>query len=211
MINVLLADDHQIVIEGLEHILREKEDIRVIGTANDGNQVLKILEKEKEVDIAILDIEMPGINGVELSKIIKKEYPGIKIVILSMYNQKKFILELMNLGISGYILKNKSKEQLIHAIHQVQSGSVYFGLEVLNAMSQKIDSPPEEKTQLTIREKEILACIGEGMATKEISSQLNINETTVNTHKRNLLNKLDVPNDKHLVRYAIKHGYSKLN
>ena len=207
MIKILLADDHQMFTQGMSFILNQEENIEIIGTASNGKEVLEILE-DNFVDIAILDIEMPKLDGIETTKIIKSRFPRTKVLIVSMFRKKEFIVNLMSLGVSGYVLKEKSKDQLIHAIYQVYGGNVHFGIEILNELANgKIEEKAEEP-ELTDREKDVLREIGNGNSTKEISQILQIEETTVNTHKRNLRHKLDVPNEKHLVRYAIKHGYS---
>lgn len=211
MINVIVADDHKIVLDGLESVLTEDQGVKVLGVANTGQGVLELLEKVNAIDVVVLDIELGDLDGIEVSRVIRRKYPKIKILILSMYNKKAFTIELMKAGVSGYVLKNKSKEQLIGAIHQVYSENSYFGLEVLEELSRGGGPVVEEETViLTDRESEILALIGEALTAKEISSLLRINETTVNTHKRNLRHKLSVPNEKHLIRYAIKYGYAQV-
>ena len=155
----------------------------------------------------VLDIEMEELDGIETARIIRKKYPNTKILILSMYKHAHFILELMQVGISGYILKNRSKEHLIQAIHQIKSGNTHFGLDVMNALAENRNMPDKDPILLTEREIQVLKLIAEGDAAKIIADKLNIKETTVNTHKRNLRSKLDAPNEKYLVRYAIENGY----
>ena len=210
MINIVLADDHKIMIEGLRSFISHNEDIMVLGTAGNGEELLKLMEKSAKVDVAVLDIEMEKLNGVETTKILQREYPGTKVLILSMHKEKQLIMELMKLGISGYLLKDNSPSQLVHAIHQVHSGHAHFGLNVLNELAKPDEEKEPEPVPLTEREQEVLTLIGMGCTTKEISDKLGILETTVNTHKRNLRHKLDAPNEKHLVRYAIKHGYAEV-
>lgn len=204
MINVLLADDHHMFIDGMKAMLEKEKDIKVVGDASNGDEVLSFLEKNL-VDVVVLDIEMPETNGIETAKIIRKEYPKVKVLILSMYNKKTFILELMKAGAAGYILKDKSKEELIGAIYNVYKGQPHFGLEILSQITLPEPSETNAEVQLSEREIEVLCLIAEGMTTKEVSKKLFISEATVNTHRRNLLQKIEVPNDKFLVRYAIKH------
>lgn len=206
MINVLIADDHQLFLDGLDALLKEHAEISVIGKANNGNEVLSLLEKGLSPDIAILDVEMQPLNGVETAQFLRKSYPKIKILILSMHKDKNYIVRLMNLGVSGYVLKNKSKEQLVHAIRQVAAGSVYFGIDVLEELANPSKEAPAEMPNLTDREVQVLKQIGEGKTTKEIAALLYIQDHTVNTHKRNLRHKLNAPNEKYLVRLAIKFG-----
>ncbi len=208
MINVILADDHQMFIDGMRLLIDQKEDIQIVGEANDGDTVLELLANASQpVDVVVLDIEMPGTNGIEATKIIRSTYEKTKVLILSMYHKKEFIIQLMRNGASGYILKNKSKEELIMAIYNVASGRTHYGLEIMEKAVAVSPNEEEEKVELTEREIEVLQKIAEGYITKEIADQLNISETTVTTHRRNIMAKLEVPNLAHLVRYAIKHEY----
>ncbi|MEM6379044.1 MAG: response regulator transcription factor [Bacteroidota bacterium] len=204
-IKVLLADDQRLFVDGLVAVLEQAKEIEIVGQVYDGEQVLEFLEKQ-EVDIIVLDVEMPNLNGVDAAAIITQKYPKIKILILSMYNDKRFIVNLMRLGVAGYILKNKSKEELVSAIYNVHRGNAHFGLEVLNSIAKTDNRPAKEDVELSDRQKEILIKIAEGNTTKQIADLLHISETTVNTHRRNLLRKLGVPNEKFLVRYAIRKG-----
>ena len=211
MIKVLLADDQQMFLDGMKAFLEQEPEIEIIGMANNGDQVLEILEVRPDIDVVVLDVEMPQKDGIETTHLIKQDrrLEKVKILILTMYNRKDFIVKLMEAGANGYILKNKSKEELVHAIYNIYEGRPHFGLEVLNSATS-ISSKLEKNIELTDRELETLCLIAEGKTTREISSLLFISEPTVNTHRRNLLRKLDFTNDKYLVRYAIKHGYVKL-
>ncbi len=211
MIKVLLADDQTMFLDGLQALLVQEQNIEIVGSVTDGEKVTDFLDKNNEVDVLILDIEMPKRNGIETTKLIRQDHrlKDIKILILTMYNEKNFIVKLIEAGANGYILKNKSKEELVQAIHNVYSGKSHFGLEVLSkATSTK--SELDKAVELTDREHEVLCLIAEGKTTREIAAMLYISEPTVNTHRRNLLRKLEFPNDKYLVRYAIKQGYVKL-
>lgn len=204
-IKVLLADDQRLFVDGLAAVLEKTKTIEVVGQAYDGRQALELM-KQQDVDIIVLDVEMPGLNGVETAEIIIKKYPNTKILILSTHNEKRFIVNLMRLGVAGYILKSKSKEELVSAIYNVYRGNAHFGLEILNSIAKTDNRPTKEGVQLSDRQTEILIKIAEGCTTKQISDHFHISETTVNTHRRNLLRKLGVPNEKYLVRYAIREG-----
>ena len=205
-INVLLADDHKMFLDGMRAVLDADSVIHIVGEALNGIQVLEFLEKgEQQVDVLVLDVEMPEMDGVQVAKEIVKRFPHVKVLIVSMYKRKNYIVNLMRVGVSGYILKNKSKKELVGAIKNVYDNIPHFGLEILGTVSSR-DEYDEPETPLTERESEVLCKIAEAMTTKQIAAELNISEATVNTHRRNLLLKLDKPNDKHLVRYAIKIG-----
>ena len=138
----------------------------------------------------MLDIEMPKLDGIETTQVIKKTYPETKILTLTMYNKKPFILKLVERGVHGYILKNRSKEELVKAIHHIHRGNTYFGIDVTATLTSSSASI-QEKVHLTQREIEVLCCIADGLTSKEIAAKLFIEATTVNTHRRNLLQKFD--------------------
>lgn len=208
-VKVIIADDHQIVIDGLKSLLVQEENIEVVGQALNGKEVLTILEK-KEVDIVVLDIEMPLLSGIETTKIIKEKYPNIKVLILSMYNTEKFVHNVIEIGADGYILKNKGKEELVLAIKYISEGDEFFGREVEKTfrMSQKKKNDEAKNVKLTKREIDVLKLIAIGNTTPIISEKLFIAHSTVETHRRNLIEKTAVEGgSKGLVRYALENGY----
>ena len=209
MTTVLLADDHQMFIDGMKVYLEKYDHIKVVGEANSGSEVLDFLETTF-VDVVVLDVEMPDMDGIETTKYIKKKFPKTNVLILSMYDKKEFIIKLMRYGASGYILKNKSKEELLTAINNVSAGRTHYGLEIMNHAIAVSTIDEDDEAQLTEREIEVLQKIAEGFSSKEAADLLNISETTVSTHRRNIMAKLEIPNATHLVRYAIKHGYVEL-
>ncbi len=208
-IKVIIADDHQIVIDGLKSILVQEKNIEVIGEALNGKDALSILEKE-DVDVAILDIEMPLLSGIEVTKIIKEDFPNVKVLILSMYNTEKFVHNVIEIGADGYILKNKGKEELALAIKYIMEGDEYFGREVEKTFraSQKRKNNESKNVKLTKREIEVLKLIAQGNTTPKISDKLCIAHSTVETHRRNLIEKTGVEGgSKGLVRYALENSY----
>jgi len=209
MIKVLLADDHQMFIDGMRAFLEAHDDIEIVGEALNGVAVLDFLEKEA-VDIVVLDITMPELDGLETTKIIRKKFKNTKVLILTMYDNKEFIIKLMRYGASGYILKNKTKEELFMAIHNVAAGRTHYGLEIMEHAVSVSNIDEDEEVNLTEREIEVMKKVAEGASSKEAAVILGISETTVNTHRRNIMSKLDLPSATHLVRYAIKHGYVHL-
>ncbi len=211
MIHVILADDHQIVLDGLMSILEQEKDICSVGEALNGKQLLDLLEK-KQANVAVIDIDMPLMNGIETTKEIKALYPEMKVLILSMYNDNEYIRRLIEVGASGYILKNKGKEELVNAIRKIAAGGQYLGEAVVKTLMddiQKIKKPNDNKIPLTKREKEVLVLIANGNSTPQIADKLFIAPSTVETHRRNLIDKLGVANSKELIKYAFENGYIK--
>jgi two-component system nitrate/nitrite response regulator NarL len=209
MINIVIADDHRIMLDGLRALIEKEEGITIIGEALSGDEILAIL-KYQVPDIVVMDIEMPKLNGIETSKLIKANYPDTKIIVLTLYKNPGIILQMLNIGISGYIIKEKGSEELITAIYAVASGKDYFDNEVKTIIIDTLKNPIKNNTPLlTKREIQVLGLIGTGLSTKEIAESLIIAESTVETHRRNLLEKLNIPNSKLLIKYAIENGYLK--
>lgn len=210
-IKVLLADDHKMFLDGMRLYLEGNEDIEIVGEASNGNQVIEQLENvQGAIDIVVLDIDMPELDGLDTCKYICKKYPKTKVLILSMYDNKEFIIKLIKYGASGYILKNKTKEELLTAIKNVIDGRAHYGLEIMKHAIAVSATDKNEEIKLTDREVDVLKQVAEGASSKEAAENLGISETTVNTHRRNIMAKLELPSATHLVRYAIKHGYVKL-
>lgn len=210
-INIIIADDHQIVLDGIQSFLEKEKEIEVAAVFKDGAEVIDYL-RDHTADVAVLDIRMPQMDGLDTARYILKNHPKIKILLLTMHDDSKFILQAMRLGIHGYVLKDKSKEALVGAIHCVYRGSKYYSLDLQDKLvdpSLLNDDKPEQ-VRLTDREIEVLTLTGEALSAKEIASRLDITENTVNVHWRNLREKLKLTNDKALVRYAIKNGYTEL-
>ncbi|NOU17739.1 MAG: response regulator transcription factor [Bacteroidales bacterium] len=210
MINVIIADDHQIVLDGLKSLLEREKDICPVGEALNGFELLALLEN-KQVDVAVIDIDMPRMNGIETTKEIKKRYPEVRVLILSMYNDNEYIRQLIEIGASGYILKNKGKEELVNAIRKIAAGGDYLGDAIIKTLMDEMKKPKkslnDNKIPLTKREIEVLKLIAQGCTTPQIADKLCIAHSTVETHRRNLIDKLGVANSKELIRYAIENGY----
>lgn len=211
MINLLIADDHQVVIDGLRSLLSLEADFNVVGEALNGKMVLEAL-KDQKVDVVLLDINMPVMDGIETAKFMRVHYPDVKILILTMYNKPEFIRNILEAGASGYVLKNAGKEELIDAIRKVEKGEEYFSISVTKTMMESFRSGSDSnKVELTKRERGVLTLIAEGDKTSEIAEKLLISTHTVDTHRYNLLSKLNIKNTAGLVRYAIKNGFTKPN
>jgi DNA-binding NarL/FixJ family response regulator len=207
-INLLIADDHTMFLQGIVSLLEQEAEINIVGKANNGIEALNIIKKET-VDLIILDISMPEMNGIELSKILKKEYPEIKILVVSTHSNVKIISRLIRIGVDGYLLKNAEKSELLEAIHSIIKGDSYFSEETEEkylANQVKIEKQVSTLTELSSREKEILVLIANEYNTAEIAEKTFISLNTVNTHRRNLLSKLNAKNTAGLVKYAVENG-----
>ncbi|GJM35495.1 MAG: DNA-binding response regulator [Saprospiraceae bacterium] len=210
MINVLIADDHQLVIDGIKLMLSDESGLICAGEANDGVQALALL-KEKPFDLVILDINMPVLNGVETCKQIHRDYPDVKILALSMLKEASLIKLMLKNGAHGYLLKNAGKDEVLEAIRAVLAGKKYFSEEVSDIiMASLAGSNPKTKTspfpKISRREKQVLQLIVEEYTTAEIAEKLFISFGTVETHRRNLLIKLGARNTAGLVRTSLEYG-----
>lgn len=203
-INVLLTDDHQLIIDGLKSLLKDQEDINVSAEANNGREALRILSF-LPIDVVLMDIDMPVMNGIETLKEIKKHYPHVKVIILSMHNEAGMIKSLIDLGANGYLLKSCTQDEVVSAIRKVAAGQSCFSTDVTMALLNP--THPEQKAEiLTERETEILKLIAAGFSNKEVGDKLFISHRTVDTHRTNLMKKLSVNNIAGLISYAIKNG-----
>jgi len=204
-INVLLTDDHQIIIDGLKSLLKNQEEINVAAEANNGREALHILDLIS-IDVLLMDIDMPVMNGIDTLKEIRRQNSKVKVVILSMHNEAGMIKSLIELGANGYLLKSCSQDELIDAIKKVAAGQSYFSSDVTLALLKPSANQGQSNDLLTEREAEILKLIASGFSNKEIGDQLFISHRTVDTHRTNLMKKLDVSNIAGLISYAIRNG-----
>ena len=206
-INVLITDDHQLVREGIRLMVDGKEDITVIGEAANGQEALDFIG-DKEADIVLLDLNMPVMNGIDACKAIKKKYPGIKVIILSMISESKIVQNLMKYGANGYLLKNSGQDEILEAIQKVYAGENHFDQEIIDIIlnpSTSVQVKDENlHPSLSRREKEILQLIIEEHTTSEIAEKLFISFGTVESHRRNMISKLGVRNTAGLVSAAYK-------
>ena len=203
MIRVFITDDHPVVIEGIHSLLKNEKDIEWAGQAMNARSCLGFFVNNT-VDVVLMDISMPGMDGVELCAVMKEKYPGIMVLGLSTFNQGLYIKKMMENGASGYILKNASKEELIRAIHVVQEGKIFFSSEVGEALEAYQKSSMNDLPALTAREKEILELIAEGYTNPQIAEKIFLSPFTVDSHRKNLLAKLGVKNTASLIRLAVE-------
>jgi DNA-binding NarL/FixJ family response regulator len=209
MIKLIIADDHQMFIDGVKALLAAEPDISVVAEALNGAALLSLL-KEVSADIILLDVNMPEMDGIEATRQIRLLYPEIRIIMLTMYNNEEFIFSLMNAGASGYMLKNTGRKELLEAIQTVYNGKLFYSKEVADTILQSIPKKPEqqklESAQLTEREKEVLKLIAQEFTTQEIADKLFISPNTVETHRKNLMSKLNARNIAGLVKFALQTG-----
>jgi len=203
MIRVFIVDDHPVVIEGIHSLLMNEKDIAWVGQAMNAASCLGFFVNNI-ADVVLMDISMPGMDGVELCAVMKNKYPGIFILGLSTFNQGLYIKKMMENGASGYILKNSSKEELVKAIHTVHEGGIFFSGEAGQALAEYQKSSKTELPVLTPREKEILELIAEGYTNPQIAEKIFLSQFTVDSHRKNLLAKLNVKNTASLIRLAVE-------
>jgi len=203
MIRVFIVDDHPVVIEGIHALLQNEKNIVWVGQAMNAQSCLGFFINNM-ADVVLMDISMPGMEGVELCAVMKEKYPGIMILGLSSFNQGLYIKKMVENGASGYILKNSSKEELIQAIHAVHEGHIFFSGEVGMALQEYQKSSRAELPLLTSREKEILGLIAEGYTNPQIAEKIFLSPFTVDSHRKNLLAKLAVKNTASLIRLAVE-------
>ena len=211
-IRILIVDDHQLILDGLKVLIKDVPEFIFAGEATSGIEALK-LARSSQFDIVLMDIEMDGINGIETTRLLLEEYPTAKILALTMYNEKGMINKALEAGASGYVLKNVNKEELIEAIKKVVSGENYFSSEVITTLlekkSTKIITNKEipDLDKLTKREVEVLKLVAQGLSNREAGEKLFISPRTVDTHRTNIMEKLQIKNIAGLIRYAIEHNY----
>ncbi|MBK9108066.1 MAG: response regulator transcription factor [Saprospiraceae bacterium] len=209
MLHVAIADDHAMFVDGIESILRNEESIKLVDRCFDGQSVFVMLKKRK-IDVLLLDINLPDISGIEVAKRLHTEHPNVKIIALSMYNEESIVSEMLKNGAQGYILKNTGREELILAIKTVSEGTTYFSKDVTETIMGSLTKKPNTKKsyilqpKLSIREKQILALIVKEYTNPEIAERLFISLKTVETHRGNLISKLNVRNTAGLVRAALE-------
>jgi DNA-binding NarL/FixJ family response regulator len=201
-IKVFIVDDHYMVIEGIRSLLQNEKGIEWTGHATNAASCLSFL-KHQQPDVILMDISIPDMSGIDLCKEVKQNYPGVFIIGLSTFNEQVFIQKMMENGASGYVLKNASRKEIIEAIQTVIKGKTFLG----DGVSETLNRPDDKGIVLTRREKEVLVLIAEGLTNNEIGSKLFISPSTVDTHRNNLLTKLDAKNTASLIRIAAQKKF----
>jgi len=213
-VKVALADDHQIVREGLRGILEREPDVQVIGEANDGRSLLE-LAQERSPDVVVMDVAMPGLNGVEATRLLRSETPGVHVVALSAYADKRYVLAMLEAGAQGFVVKAGAAEELLRAIRSVVRGQSYLSPRVAGSVIETCVGRlfPEGSTAYSIlgaREREVVQLLAEGKTSKEIGSRLHVSVKTVDAHRRNIMRKLDLHSVAELTKYAVREGLTSL-
>jgi two-component system nitrate/nitrite response regulator NarL len=201
MITLVIAEDHQALIDGMRSFLEREEDIFVMGEANDGETLIELV-RAKRPQIVITDIRMPKCDGIKATKIIKQEFPNTQIIAFSMFDQNEAVEQMKQAGASGYIMKNSSLQKVLEAIRMVSKNKPYFDNNI-----SSLKTITKEEIILSKREKGILQLIGEGKSSQEIADILNIGKSTVDTHRKNILQKINLHGKKDLVHFALERKY----
>jgi two-component system, NarL family, response regulator NreC len=214
-IRILLADDHRIMRDGLRSLLEKQPDIEVAGEADCGRSAVR-LARELSVDMVIMDIGMPDLNGIDASREIIASVPGIKVIALSIHSDKVFVGEMLKAGASAYLLKHCAFEELAQAIRVVNSGQFYLSPQITGLMIQEYlrqisNGNSSVFTVLTVREREVLQLLVEGKSSRQIASSLNISLKTVETRRQQIMSKLNIHNLADLIKQAIREGLTSLD
>jgi DNA-binding NarL/FixJ family response regulator len=203
---IVLADDHVMFRQGIKQIVREIEGLEVIGEADDGLELLQLLQKLRP-DLIILDISMPNLRGLEAAREIKRLYPKSKVLLLTMHKRKEFVRQGLAHGVDGFLLKEDADIELLRAIRTIEQGEKYFS-PLLSATLADLALEKEKPSLLSIREKEVLKLLAEGKNNREIAELLHISMYTVRRHRSNIMKKLGIKSLAHLLKYALSQGYT---
>jgi DNA-binding NarL/FixJ family response regulator len=209
-LTVLLADDHRIVRQGLRAILQTEPDIRLVDEAADGPETLRLVER-RQPDVLVLDLMLPGLNGLEVAREVRRRSARTAVVVLSMHDDTAYVAEAVRAGVAAYVLKEASADELVEAIREAAAGRHYFSPRVAEAArlapaSRAEPTKGDPYQMLTLREREVLQLTAEGHSSAEIARRLFISPRTVESHRANILRKLTLRNQKELIRYAVGKG-----
>ena len=215
-ISVLLVDDHTVVRQGLRALLKAEEDMEVIGEAENGRQAV-MLAKKTPPDVVVMDVAMPMLNGLEATRQILRGAPGTKVLVLTSYGDDECVQQLMQAGATGYLIKQTAANDLLKAIREVQRGNAFFSPSIAKRLRDQCreafsnGQPVKKSTELTSRESEVLQLIAEGFSNKQIAAELEISIKTVEKHRQQVMNKLNIHDVAGLTRYAISKGLVERN
>lgn len=205
-IRVVMVDDHQVVLDGFIARLEQEPDIEVVATASNGFEAIEVV-KYHQPDVVLMDVSMPIMNGIEATRIIKEEWPNTKVLMLTMHDNREYIMQVMQAGAMGYMLKEISALKMVQAIKTVNQGATYFCESTTATLFSQASVPVMTKVNpLSRREEAILRMVAQGCSSKKIATLLNISYRTVETHRQNIKHKLDIHSTAELAQYAMQHG-----
>jgi len=213
-LKIILADDHSIMREGLRALLEKQPDIEVLAEAENGRTAVE-LSRDLKPDVVIIDIAMPDLNGIEATRRITTESPGVKVIALSMHSDRKFVREMLNAGASGYMLKDSAFEELDKALRTVINNQTYLSLGIADTvvkdyLGNLVTNESATSIALTNKEREVLQLFAEGKTTKQIASLLFVSIKTIETHRKQIMDKLGLNSIAELTKYAIREGLTSL-
>jgi len=214
-IEVMLVDDHPIVRQGIKAVLSHEVDIRVVAEASNGKEAIA-LAREKNPDVVIMDITLPALNGLDASRHIMRQQRTVKVLIVSMHENRAFIEKALDFGIRGYVVKESAADEIVQAIREVHAGRYFLSAKISSLVIEDYVNKKKKKTKgrsdisLTVRERDVLQLIADGLSNKEIAKRLDIALKTVLVHRNNIMRKLNVHNQAQLMRYALKEGLISL-
>lgn len=211
---VILADDHEILRDGLRLLIQKQPDMEVVGEARNGREAMRLVQ-ETSPDVVVMDIGMPELNGIEATKRMKEEQPHLRVVALSVHNDKRMVVRMLEAGALAYVPKVSASEELITALREVGSGNYYLSPKVAGPVlnhyvRHTIEDRPSELGSLTPREREVLQLVVEGKTSKQIANQLHVSSKTVEKHRQNIMKKLDIHDVPALTKFAIREGLTSI-
>lgn len=205
-IRIIIVDDHQVVLEGFMARLEIEQGIEVVATASNGLEAVDIV-RQHDPDVVLMDVSMPIMNGIDATKLIKEEFPDAKVLMLTMHDNREYIMNVMQAGAVGYMLKEISAEKMVQAIKTVNHGSTYFCESTTQTLfTEQVVPTVEKPNPLSRREEAVLKLVAQGSSSKKIAGLLNISYRTVETHRQNIKHKLDVHSTAELAKYAVEKG-----